>query len=100
MPELRKKSLLLTGYLSALLSTLPYFRVITPSAPSQRGCQLSLLFDSGAHMEKVFSYLEKSGVVVDERRPDVIRVAPVPMYNTFTDVFVFYRLVKEGLEQE
>jgi kynureninase len=63
------------------------FTIITPSDPSQRGAQLSLLFlpaGSGT-MEKVFAYLSKHGVIGDEREPDVIRLSPAPLYNTLRD---------------
>lgn len=98
MPDLRAKSLLLTGYLSSLVSTLPDVQIITPSDPESRGCQLSLLFTTGK-MIPVLAHLESKGVVVDERKPNVIRVAPAPLYNSFADVFAFYGLVKEGLEK-
>lgn len=104
MDELRKKSLLLTGYLESLLlkllkdlnETVPSFKLITPSNPEERGCQMSILFSQGK-MEKVWKHLESKGVVVDERKPDVIRVAPVPLYNSFEDVFKFVQYVREGL---
>ncbi|KAH8915961.1 kynureninase [Atractiella rhizophila] len=66
----------------------PKFTIITPSQVSQRGCQLSLLFlprNSGV-MERVQQILSEWGIVGDERAPDVIRLAPVPLYNNFEDV--------------
>lgn len=98
MKSLRARSILLTGYLEKLLKTLDHFIIITPNNPDDRGCQLSLLFDEG-YMEPVFQYISEKGVVVDERRPDVIRVAPAPLYNTFDDVFRFYNLLKEALSK-
>ena len=98
MKTLRKRSLLLTGYLEQLLKTLNHFIIITPSNPNDRGCQLSLLFDDG-YMEPVFDYLAQKGVIVDERRPNVIRVAPAPLYNTFEEIFKFYTLLKEALSK-
>ena len=98
MENLRKRSLLLTGYLERLLKTLDHFIIITPSNPEYRGCQLSLLFDDG-YMEPIFEFLSQKGVVVDERRPNVIRVAPAPLYNTFEDVFKFYCLLKEAISK-
>ncbi|PFH50665.1 hypothetical protein AMATHDRAFT_144490 [Amanita thiersii Skay4041] len=65
----------------------PRFTIITPSDPESRGAQLSLLFlpiGSGA-MQKVFDYLCGNGVIGDEREPDVIRLAPAPLYNTLYD---------------
>lgn len=65
----------------------PAFSIITPSAPEGRGAQLSLLFlpaGSGV-MEKVFAGLKSYGVIGDHRQPDVIRLAPVALYNSFED---------------
>jgi kynureninase len=67
--------------------TEPGFTIITPDSPSLRGAQLSLLFlpvGSGV-MQRIFSALCSNGVVGDEREPDVIRLAPAPLYNTITD---------------
>merc|ERR1711972_714233 len=63
--------------------------VITPSEPRARGCQLSLKFHSDQCCDAVFEGLERRGVVVDHRKPNVIRVAPAPLYNTFADVLSF-----------
>ncbi|EJU05421.1 kynureninase [Dacryopinax primogenitus] len=90
----RKKSVLLTGYLDGLLRQSnfycapegPSFTIITPSDPFRRGAQLSLLFSSLGTMQKVFDGLTNAGVICDERQPDVIRLSPVPLYNTFVDV--------------
>uniref|UniRef100_A0A3Q3WP25 Kynureninase n=1 Tax=Mola mola TaxID=94237 RepID=A0A3Q3WP25_MOLML len=91
---LRRKSLMLTGYLEFLIRHYyshdpaqphkPHVRIITPSDPEQRGCQLSLCFS--VHIRTVFQELEKRGVACDMREPSVLRVAPVPLYNTFSDV--------------
>lgn len=89
--NLRKKSELLTGYLEFLLNGIDpekkYFDLLTPSNPKERGCQLSIFMKRNG--KKVFKELEKSGVFADWREPDVIRVAPVPLYNTFEEVFKF-----------
>jgi kynureninase len=98
MEAMRQKSLLLTGYLETLIKTLPHFHIITPSNPQERGCQLSLLFEDG-WMMKVFEYLSARGVICDERKPNVIRIAPTPLYTRFENVFKFYQLLKEALEQ-
>ncbi|TPX62452.1 kynureninase [Spizellomyces sp. 'palustris'] len=98
MEDLRAKSVLLTGYLEALLEGIPGFTILTPADPAQRGCQLSLLFRPGL-MLKVLEELEKKGVVVDERKPDVIRVAPTPLYNTFTEVHRFVEILRIALEK-
>ncbi|TPX34178.1 hypothetical protein SmJEL517_g03079 [Synchytrium microbalum] len=86
MAELRAKSLLLTGYLEHLLDKLssPYIKIITPRDPLQRGCQLSVLLQ-GRNMEAVHHALLQQGIVCDERKPDVIRISPAPLYNTFED---------------
>ena len=89
---LRAKSLALTGYLEDLLdklaTTLDCFCIITPKNRDERGAQLSVRLREGL-LEGVMAVLEREGVVVDERRPDVVRVAPAPMYNSFEDVRVF-----------
>ena len=106
MGALRQKSLRLTGYLEALLKNMPgdkleMFHIMTPEDPEQRGAQLSILLqDSAAEgrmLEVVVKGLEKRGVIVDERKPNVIRVAPAPLYNTFSDVFGFVRAFGEAL---
>ncbi|KAK9451851.1 pyridoxal phosphate-dependent transferase [Limtongia smithiae] len=97
---LRAKSLALTGYLeSLLLARFPDkpFAIITPSDPDQRGAQLSLLFKTGL-MEKVNHYLTNNGITCDERRPDVIRVAPAPLYNTFEEVWVFVDQLRTAID--
>jgi kynureninase len=97
MPALRDKSLKLTGYLWDLLTASRFhrpseggvgFRILTPEDPAARGCQLSVMvLPSGTHlMESVFDKMVQQGVVGDERRPDVIRLSPVPLYNSFVDV--------------
>jgi len=101
MKALRKKSLLLTGYLEFLLRQLDpgenHFKIITPSDPMQRGCQLSILFHLNG--KKMFRNLTAAGVVADWRDPDVIRVAPVPLYNTFEEVFRFVEIFAKALKQ-
>ena len=86
--ELRKKSILLTGYLEYLLinnvSIKPHIKILTPKNKSERGCQLSIYFYSQG--KKAFEHLTKNGVIIDWREPNVIRVAPVPFYNTFQEV--------------
>lgn len=88
MKALRKKSKLLTAYLEFVLKReRGQFEVITPTDPEQRGCQVSILMKRNGR--KVFNELTAHGVVADWREPDVIRVAPVPLYNTFEEVFRF-----------
>jgi kynureninase len=85
---LRVKSLALTDYLQTLLEQLANeeLTVITPSAPQERGCQLSVRLRTGGG-RKVFEALTRSGVVCDWREPDIIRLAPVPLYNSFEEVW-------------
>src|SRR5262249_11870425 len=93
LPALRAKSERLTGYLLDLLGTLPPSRceVITPRAAQQRGCQVSLRIPDAPR--EVQRALQSAGVVCDFREPDVIRAAPVPLYNTFEEVWSFVRVL-------
>ncbi len=96
MMQLRKKSLLLTSLLEFLIQDIDntYFKgeevleIITPSDPTQRGCQLSLVAHGMGR--ELHEALEECGVVADWREPDVIRMAPVPMYNSFEDVWLVW----------
>ena len=88
MAVLRRKSEQLTGYLEALIRGLnlpaSQLEIITPADPAQRGCQLSLLVHQRGR--DLFEYLTAQGIVGDWREPNVIRLAPVPLYNSFADV--------------
>jgi kynureninase len=89
MTALRAKSLALTAYLEFLLQreSSRSFSIITPQDPEQRGAQLSLrLHHKG---RAVCHALKKQGVICDWREPDILRVAPVPLYNSFTDAYAF-----------
>ena len=94
MLSLREKSIRLTGYLEFLLKGITNlnFTIITPVEPERRGCQLSLLFANNG--KKVFEILTNNGVIADWREPNVIRIAPTPLYNTFEDCYRFYELLK------
>ncbi|MFT5618663.1 MAG: kynureninase [Arenicella sp.] len=98
MENLLAKSKKLTGYLEFLVGELNNeqdklkIKIITPES---RGCQLSLVFSK--HGKKVYNKISKKGVIADWREPDVIRIAPVPLYNSFEDVFRFYELLKETI---
>ena len=89
--RLRAKSIELTGYLEFLVERLgPHARFITPREVNARGCQISIRISGSPNRgRKVFERLGERAVVCDWREPDVIRVAPVPLYNTFEDVFHF-----------
>jgi len=97
LEELRDKSLRLTGFLAEqLTSHFPRkIRIVTPLAPSARGCQLSLEADfPGRCGREVYEQLERHGVRVDWREPNVIRAAPVPLYNSFEDVARFIEVLE------
>lgn len=92
--KLREKSVRLTNYLEALLLQLPSGRIkiITPNNPTERGCQLSIAVSDAD--KSLFEQLTQKGVVADWREPDVIRVAPVPLYNCFEDCYRFVEILK------
>lgn len=102
MEALREKSLGLTGYLEELLErkvevgVRGLYRIVTPRQVAERGAQLSVLLEEGL-LDAVMGVLEREGVVVDERKPDVIRVAPAPLYNNFTDVWDFVEVFERAL---
>jgi len=98
MTALRAKSEKLTSYLEFLLSEIDDDRisVITPSDRTQRGCQLSIrVKDSDRSLH---DRIVAGGVSADWREPDVIRVAPVPLYNSFSDVLQFVEILKRSLK--
>jgi len=96
MERLRAKSMLLTGYLEFLLNQLRMnqtisreLSIITPGEPDQRGAQLSIRIDQDGRA--LCERLAQEGVIGDWREPEIFRVAPVPLYNSFHDVFRFAR---------
>ncbi len=98
MKPLREKSLKLSQYLIDLIAAElgSKIRIITPLENSQRGCQLSLMVNvTGLDGKAMYNALEENGVTTDWREPNVIRVAPVPLYNSFQDVYHFVRILKE-----
>ncbi len=98
MENLFAKSRKLTGYLEFLLGEIHDERisVITPSNPEERGCQLSIRVKNSD--KSLFNSISEKGVIADWREPDVIRVAPVPLYNSFTDVYKFTEILKDCLK--
>ncbi|KAJ2912311.1 hypothetical protein MD484_g8112, partial [Candolleomyces efflorescens] len=116
LPVIRQRSLLLTGHLEKLLRESKYFvppseaatkppsnpcfTIITPTDPESRGAQLSLLFlpVGAGNMVKIFDYLAKHGVTGDEREPDVIRLAPAPLYNTIDDCEAAAKYLNEAFD--
>jgi kynureninase len=111
--EIWKKQFLLTGFLEYLLKSyfgtsnsisgycetqdLPSIEIITPSDPSQRGSQLSLIFS--VPLASVQEELQKRGITCDIRMPNVMRVSPAPLYNSFEDVFNFVNALREVCQQ-
>ncbi len=104
MPALRAKSEKLTAYLEYTIERLATefpragISVITPKDPAQRGCQISM--DVAGRERELFDDMVAAGVIADFREPCIIRMAPVPLYNSFEDIFtfgqVFRRLLEEG----
>jgi len=93
MPALRARSVSLTGYLEALLADVP-IEIVTPRDPAARGAQLSLRHDDA---EAVLGRLAAEGVVADFRAPDLIRVAPIPLYTTDDEVRRFAAILGDVL---
>lgn len=104
MERLREKSVAVTAYLEWLLqkwdtpefSEKRPYTLLTPVDPEQRGAQISVKLEEGL-LEGVMECLEEEGVVVDERRPDVVRVAPAPLYNGFEDCWRFVSVFHQAL---
>jgi kynureninase len=102
MERMLRKSRLLASYLLFLLDAIdqkysrPLFRVLTPGDPGRRGCQTSLeILENG---KELHAQLIEKGFVLDWREPSVIRLAPVPLYNSFTEIFRFARTFEEILD--
>lgn len=116
--KLRLKSIALTNFLQDLLINSKFYidqsiedsgskigyKILTPLNENERGCQLSVLFKPHFEdpqkniMERVFNYLHDFAIIVDERRPDVIRFAPLPLYNTFEEIYYVTNRLFEILE--
>ena len=94
MSSLVTKSKKLTSYLVFLLHQISTDR-INIITPEQRGCQISISVKNGN--KDLFDEITKKGVIADWREPDVIRVAPVPLYNSFLDVYNFYKVLEDSL---
>jgi kynureninase len=93
MEPLRAKSARLTSYLEFLLkqNASKRFTIITPSSPNERGCQLSIL--AHEHPKELYNELVAAAVKCDFREPNVIRVAPTPLHNTFHEVWRFAQIL-------
>jgi kynureninase len=99
---LRQKSLNLTAYLEFVIQTVAKqsgspLRILTPSDPQKRGCQLSVVIPQRGRA--IFDQLSAAGVIADWREPDVIRLAPVPLYNSFQDVYRFGELLLQFISE-
>ncbi len=95
MDALREKSEKLTGYFEYLLNTIDSdaIKIITPSNPKERGCQLSIQVKNAD--KNLHTKLTEAHIITDWREPDVIRCAPVSLYNSFEDVFLMVEKLKE-----
>ena len=94
MDALVEKSKKLTSYLVYLLENIESDR-ISIITPKERGCQISIRVKNGN--KELFDKLTDNGVIADWREPDVIRIAPVPLYNSYSDVYSFYEILEEIL---
>lgn len=97
--NLRERSKKLTSYCEELVNTLgqDVVRIITPSNPDERGAQLSIQVLNGN--KKMFERISELGVIADWREPDVIRIAPTPLYNSYEDIYKFYEILKQTLAE-
>ncbi len=101
MPKLIKKRNLITSYLEYILHEIDAeingteFEIITPQNQQERACQLSVYLHGQG--KTVFDYLMKNGVITDWREPNVIRLAPVPLYTSFEDMYEFGQILKKGI---
>ena len=100
MPALREKSVALTGYLQHLIEQRMsgLIEIITPGEAAQRGCQLSLrIMRPAVEARRCLDKLSAAGVVGDWREPDVLRLAPIPLYNSFSDVCAAAEILARAL---
>ena len=100
MNALIQKRDCITSYLEFILHEIDKevkgnFEVITPTEPAERACQISVFLHGEGRA--LFDYLMKNGVIVDWREPNVIRLAPVPLYCSYEDMYNFGQILKEGI---
>jgi kynureninase len=104
MENLRKKSELLTGYLAYLVeqyneaSEDDFIQVLTPKNAHERGCQLSLLVEKNGR--QLFDTLVENGIIGDWREPNVIRLSPAPLYNTFEEVYQVGQVLANSIQNK
>jgi kynureninase len=100
MVRIREKSVALIGFLETLMNRLaPDVHIVTPREPTRRGSQLSLRISGAGRGRRVFDWLTAHDVIGDWRAPDVIRVAPVALYNRYEDVFRFSEKLRQALRE-
>ncbi len=102
MVALRQKSKLLTGFAEFIIDDIVQknglqnkLKIITPSDTKQRGCQLSIILNKDG--KKIHRHLTDQGIITDWREPEVLRLAPVPLYNSFEDVYQFGKVLEQAL---
>ena len=103
MGRIRAKSVAMTAWLQQQVETRfqSTLQIITPEEPERRGCQLSLRVRQGrASGRSLFDFLERRGVICDWREPDVIRVAPAPLYNRFEDLFRLIQSIHDWVRHD
>lgn len=103
MDRLTAKAAGLTGYMEYILDEISAnynvnFEIITPREQENRGCQLSVLTSAGG--KELYEYISERGVIADWREPNVIRMAPVPLYNSYLDIYKLGALIVTYLKQK
>ncbi|MCD8739824.1 kynureninase [Mucilaginibacter roseus] len=99
---LREKSVKLTGYFEYLIKSInedlgkEVYQIITPANSDERGCQLSII--CRYKPKETFNHLVSKDIIGDWREPDVIRLSPVPLYNSFADVYTAYLGLREAIQ--
>ena len=101
MDKLILKSRKLTNYMEFIFNDISNrfenceLEIITPKKHNQRGCQLSVFFHGQG--KSIYEYISSKGVVADWREPNIIRFAPVPLYNKFEDIYHLGQIIEEAL---
>lgn len=96
MAPLREQSMRLTAYFEELIAPVSGLKILTPADPERRGAQLSLRCDDAGGLQRD---LAERGIITDHRRPDVVRVAPAPLYNSYEDVWRAAVAIRELVER-
>ena len=98
MPAIRSKGIKISSFLIYLIEkNIPEVSIITPKNFQKRGCQLSLTVKDG---KRIFTRVSEQGVVCDWREPNVIRVAPHPLYNSYLEVYDFVKILKNAINEK